>query len=66
MFMQMDPATQKAVEKERDLLNGTGSMSASLRGSNSSLNSMLGVVSSMFLFRFVSFRPVFVGIDVLF
>lgn len=47
MYMKMDSTTARAVDKERDILNGTGSMSASLRGSNSSLNSMLGVVSSM-------------------
>lgn len=43
----MDQTTQRSLEKERDIINGTSSMSASLRGSNSSLNSMLGVVSSM-------------------
>lgn len=46
MYMKMDGTTQKAVEKERDMINGTSSMSTSLRGSNSSLNSMLGVVTS--------------------
>lgn len=50
MFMNLDPTTQRALEKERDThgSNGTGSMSASLRGSNSSLNSMSGGVISMF------------------
>ncbi|KAL5286274.1 CLASP1 family protein [Megaselia abdita] len=41
----LDPATQKTLERERDILSGNGgSMSASLRGSNSSLNSMPGGV----------------------
>jgi CLIP-associating protein 1/2 len=46
----MDIPTQRALEKERDSLgsNGTNAMSASLRGSNSSLNSMPGGVLSMF------------------
>lgn len=39
------------MEKERDATsNGTNSMSASLRGSNSSLNSMPGAVLSTCLF----------------
>lgn len=63
MMISMDPTTQKAVQKERDLINGSGSMSTSLRGSNTSLNSMFGVVPSMcfnininmFVFWFVFF-----------
>lgn len=45
----LDPATQKTLEREREILSGNGgSMSASLRGSNSSLNSMPGGVISKF------------------
>ncbi|GAB0096245.1 CLIP-associating protein [Sergentomyia squamirostris] len=44
LYQQLDIATQRALEKEKDGDNGTGSMSASLRGSNSSLNSMPGSV----------------------
>ncbi|XP_055690824.1 CLIP-associating protein isoform X2 [Lutzomyia longipalpis] len=47
LYQQLDSATQRAVDRERDDgggNNGTGSMSASLRGSNSSLNSMPGSV----------------------
>ncbi|XP_059614672.1 CLIP-associating protein isoform X2 [Phlebotomus argentipes] len=46
LYQQLDITTQRAVDRERDDGggNGTGSMSASLRGSNSSLNSMPGSV----------------------
>ncbi|XP_055708280.1 CLIP-associating protein isoform X2 [Phlebotomus papatasi] len=47
LYQQLDVTTQRAVEREREDgggNNGTGSMSASLRGSNSSLNSMPGSV----------------------
>uniref|UniRef100_T1GCW2 TOG domain-containing protein n=1 Tax=Megaselia scalaris TaxID=36166 RepID=T1GCW2_MEGSC len=45
VYSGLDPATQKTLERERDILSGNGgSMSASLRGSNSSLNSMPGGV----------------------
>uniref|UniRef100_A0A1B0CRV3 CLASP N-terminal domain-containing protein n=1 Tax=Lutzomyia longipalpis TaxID=7200 RepID=A0A1B0CRV3_LUTLO len=47
LYQQLDSATQRAVDRERDDgggNNGTGSMGASLRGSNSSLNSMPGSV----------------------
>lgn len=49
IYMNLDPSIQRALDRERDLIgaNGTGSMSASLRGSNSSLNSMPGGVISM-------------------
>lgn len=48
LYGSLDISTQKQVEKERDAgSNGTNSMSASLRGSNSSLNSMPGAVYSM-------------------
>lgn len=48
IYAAVDPSVQKALDREQDLLasNGTGSMSASLRGSNSSLNSMPGSVIS--------------------
>lgn len=48
MYQHFDSATLRAIDKERDSpgQNGTGSMSASLRGSNSSLNSMPGVIST--------------------
>lgn len=48
MYQNFDSATLRAIDKERDNpgQNGTGSMSASLRGSNSSLNSMPGVIST--------------------
>ncbi|KAG5670591.1 hypothetical protein PVAND_000842 [Polypedilum vanderplanki] len=43
LYGSLDIATQRQVEKERDAgSNGTNSMSASLRGSNTSLNSMPG------------------------
>ena len=44
MYGSLDIATQRQVEKEKDSggSNGTNSMSASLRGSNTSLNSMPG------------------------
>ncbi|XP_037906133.1 CLIP-associating protein isoform X4 [Hermetia illucens] len=47
MYSTLNPATQRALERERDLLseaNGTGSMNTSLRGSNTSLNSVSGGV----------------------
>lgn len=49
IYANVDPSIQKALDREQDLMatNGTGSMSASLRGSNSSLNSMPGSVISM-------------------
>lgn len=52
MYNQLDPVTQRALEKERDsddVDNGpdSGCMTASLRGSSSSLNSMPGVVRKM-------------------
>jgi hypothetical protein len=48
LYGSLDIATQKQVEKERDSgSNGTNSMSASLRGSNSSLNSVPGGVYRM-------------------
>ena len=55
IYSCVDPSVQKALDRERDLIgtNGTGSMSASLRGSNSSLNSMPGGVISMCLILFV-------------
>lgn len=51
LYGSMDIPTQRALEKERDTIgsNGTNTMSASLRGSNSSLNSMPGGVLSMCL-----------------
>jgi CLIP-associating protein 1/2 len=54
LYGSFDIATQRQVEKERDAgSNGTNSMSASLRGSNSSLNSMPGGVYSMCLSHFL-------------
>lgn len=54
LYGSLDISTQKQVEKERDAgSNGTNSMSASLRGSNSSLNSMPGGVYSMLLVFFL-------------
>lgn len=54
LYGSLDISTQKQVEKERDAgSNGTNSMSASLRGSNSSLNSMPGAVYSMCLSLFI-------------
>uniref|UniRef100_A0A6B2EFM1 Putative microtubule associated-protein orbit n=1 Tax=Phlebotomus kandelakii TaxID=1109342 RepID=A0A6B2EFM1_9DIPT len=47
LYQQLDVTTQRAIEREREDgggNNGTGSMSASLRGSNSSLNSMPGAI----------------------
>lgn len=64
MYQNFDSATLRAIDKERDSpgYNGTVSMSASLRGSNSSLNSMPGVISTcwkrmhaLFLFFFTLF-----------
>lgn len=48
IYSNLDPSVQRALDRERDSgTNGTGgSMSASLRGSNSSLNSMPGSVIS--------------------
>lgn len=51
LFGSLDPATQRSVNKESDtggIGSGGVSMSASLRGSNSSLNSMPGGVLSRF------------------
>ncbi|EAA03965.4 AGAP007623-PA [Anopheles gambiae str. PEST] len=49
LYGSLDISTQRALERERDNLgtNGTNSMSVSLRGSNSSLNSVSGGVISM-------------------
>lgn len=50
LFASLDIQTQRALEREKDGgigSNGTNSMSASLRGSNSSLNSMPSSVISM-------------------
>ncbi|XP_062552161.1 CLIP-associating protein isoform X6 [Armigeres subalbatus] len=46
LYSSLDSATQRMMEKDRDNLgtNGTNSMSVSLRGSNSSLNSVPGGV----------------------
>ncbi|XP_050096298.1 CLIP-associating protein isoform X5 [Anopheles aquasalis] len=46
LYGSLDISTQRALERERDNLgsNGTASMSVSLRGSNSSLNSVSGGV----------------------
>lgn len=56
LYMSLDPSTQKALDREQDgggHANGTSSMSASLRGSNSSLNSMPGgVISTLSRFWF--------------
>lgn len=49
LYASLDPSTQRALDRERDGgpgSNGTGSMSASLRGSNTSLNSMPSSVIS--------------------
>jgi CLIP-associating protein 1/2 len=52
LYGSLDISTQRQVEKERDAgSNGTNSMSASLRGSNTSLNSVAGGVLSMCLLR---------------
>lgn len=55
IYLTLDASTQKAVEREQDLMasNGTSSMSVSLRGSNSSLNSMPGGVISTCFVRLV-------------
>lgn len=60
IYLTLDASTQKAVEREQDLMasNGTSSMSVSLRGSNSSLNSMPGgvistCVCSFYVFGFI-------------
>jgi hypothetical protein len=57
LYGALDSATQRSIDKERDVLgtNGTNSMSASLRGSNSSLNSMPGGVISMCLWGYCMF-----------
>lgn len=49
LYGSLDPATQRTLEKERDSIgtNGTNSMSVSLRGSNTSLNSVPSGVISM-------------------
>ncbi|XP_058839049.1 CLIP-associating protein isoform X2 [Topomyia yanbarensis] len=46
LYSSLDPATQRTLEKDRDIVstNGTNSLSVSLRGSNSSLNSVSGGV----------------------
>ncbi|XP_055625223.1 CLIP-associating protein isoform X5 [Toxorhynchites rutilus septentrionalis] len=46
LYSSLDPATQRTMEKDRDNIgtNGTNSMSVSLRGSNTSLNSVPGGV----------------------
>ncbi|XP_058466866.1 CLIP-associating protein isoform X3 [Malaya genurostris] len=46
LYSSLDPATQRTLEKDRDIIstNGTNSLSVSLRGSNSSLNSVSGGV----------------------
>lgn len=54
LYQQLDSVTQKGVDKERDgeddvLSHENGSMTASLRGSSSSLNSMPGSVISELL-----------------
>lgn len=46
LYGSLDIATQRQVEKERDIGSNGVSMSASLRGSNTSLNSMPGGVLS--------------------
>lgn len=51
LYASLDLANQRALERERDGgigTNGTSSMSASLRGSNSSLNSMPSSVISTY------------------
>lgn len=61
LYASLDSATQRALERERDGTesNGTNSMSASLRGSNSSLNSMPNSVISMCQLSFMSIsRPI--------
>lgn len=61
LYASLDVQTQRAMDRERDgsESNGTNSMSASLRGSNSSLNSMPNSVISMcsvnFMFLLFSF-----------
>ena len=55
LYGGLDPSAQRTLEKERDNIgsNGTNSMSASLRGSNTSLNSISGgVISMCYLFLF--------------
>lgn len=49
LYASLDAQAQRALERERDgsESNGTNSMSASLRGSNTSLNSMPNSVISM-------------------
>lgn len=53
LYASLDSQTQRALDRERDGTesNGTNSMSASLRGSNSSLNSMPNSIISMCLLR---------------
>lgn len=50
LYASLDSQTQKALERERDGIesNGTNSMSASLRGSNSSLNSIPNTIISKY------------------
>lgn len=51
LYASLDTQNQRALDRERDgsESNGTNSMSASLRGSNTSLNSMPNSVISMCL-----------------
>lgn len=62
LYASLDAQTQKALERERDgsESNGTNSMSASLRGSNSSLNSMPNSVISMCCYVLYAFYIFFV------
>lgn len=55
LWNSLDVQTRRALEREREGTdsNGTNSMSASLRGSNSSLNSMPNSVISMCLLHFI-------------
>lgn len=58
IYNGVDPSVRKALDRERDATgsNGTGSMSASLRGSCTSLNSMPGsVISTCFWLCFICF-----------
>lgn len=54
LYGSLDISTQRQVEKERDAGSNGASMSASLRGSNTSLNSMPGgVLSTCFTCNFL-------------
>ncbi|XP_039448966.1 CLIP-associating protein isoform X7 [Culex pipiens pallens] len=60
LYGSLDPATQRTLEKERDSIgtNGTNSMSVSLRGSNTSLNSVpSGVITRAKKISAVSATP---------